>query len=96
MHQVNDRLKVMSELKNNLNSVTIAVNFCMHQVQPLMAWVHLGFEYDGDKDTTWERSKIATSEQELRRMADFFASNVDIPRNCQGCAKPFTLGKPPS
>ena len=76
-----------------MNRVVGAVSFIVCHVQPCKERAHLGFDFKGDTDGTWERMERLTKEAVLRRAAELFAPNM--PFSVPGQSKAFNCTNPP-
>ena len=60
MELVRELLELMRGMK--MSGVVVAVNFILCHVQPYKERVHLSFDFKGDTDGIWERTKRLTKE----------------------------------
>ena len=76
-----------------MNGVVVAVSFIVRRVQPYKERAHPGFDFKGDTDDTWERTKRLTKEAVLHRVVELFASNVLF--SVLGQLRAFNCTNPP-
>ena len=60
MDQVKELLGLMRGIK--MNRVTVAVSFIVCRIQPYKERAHVGFDFKGDTDGTWERTENLAKE----------------------------------
>ena len=53
MDQVKELLGLIKGIK--MNGVVVAVSFIVRRIQPCKDRAHMGFDFKGDTDSTWER-----------------------------------------
>ena len=56
MEQVKELLDLIKGMK--INGGLVAVSFIVPRVQPFKERAHVGFDFKGDTDGTWERTKM--------------------------------------
>ena len=74
MEQVKELLELMRGMK--MSGVVVVVTFILRRVQPCKERAHAGFDFKGDNDGTWEKTKNLTKEVVLHWAAELFAPNV--------------------
>ena len=74
MEQVKELLELIRSME--MNRVVGAVSFIVCHVQPCKERAHLGFNFKGDTDGTWERTERLTKEVVLHQATELFTPNM--------------------
>jgi len=85
MEQVRELLGLIKGMK--MNGVLVAMRFIVPRVQPCKERAHVGFDFKGDTDGTWERTKGLTRDDVLERAVELFAPLASF--NLPGQTRPF-------
>ena len=91
MDQVKELLELMRGIK--MNKVVVAVSFIVRRIQSYKERAHLGFDFKGDTDGTWEKSERLTKEAMLHRTTELFTPNA--PYSVPGQPRAFNYMNPP-
>ena len=76
--QVAELLRILGQVRNNLNGVGVANNFVCHRIQPSKKRVHPAYEYADDEDTAWEAPKRISSDVAYARLLELFSTNTQL------------------
>ena len=74
MDQVKELLGLVKGMK--MDGVVVAVSFIVRRIQSYKERAHLGFDFKGDTDGTWERTERLTKEAMLHRVTELFTPNM--------------------
>ena len=76
MEQVRELLDLIKGV--TINGGLVAVSFIVCRIQPCMERAHVGYDFKGDNDGTWESTGMLTKDEVLERDAELFTSNASF------------------
>ena len=76
MDLVKELLGLIKGMK--MNDALVVASFIVRRVQPCKERAHVGFDFKGDTDGTWERSERLSKDDVLERAAELFAPNASF------------------
>ena len=91
MEQVRELLDLIKGVKTN--GGLVVASFIVHHVQPCKERAHVGFDFKGDTDGTWERTEMLSRDDVQERAAELFAPFASF--SVSGQTRPFNCTKPP-
>jgi len=91
MEQVRELLDLKKGMKTN--GGLVAASFIVRRVQPCKERAHVGFDFKGDTDSTWERTEMLSRDDVQERAAELFTPFASF--NVSGQMRPFNCKNPP-
>ena len=80
-------------MRNNLDEVSVAINFIVRQIQSSKERFHPVYEYTGDEDTAWEAPEKINKGDAYIRLLELFLSNTKLSNTGQRVA--YSITNPP-
>ena len=74
MEQVRELLGLIKGMK--MNGALVVASFIVRRIQPYKERAHVGFDFKGDNDGTWESMGRLMKDEVLERAAWIFAPNA--------------------
>ena len=78
MTQVDELLQILGHMRNNLDRVSVVINFVVRWIQTSKERFHPAYEYTGDKDTTREAPEKISKGDAYIRLLELFSSNTKL------------------
>ena len=91
MEQVRELLDQIKGMK--IDSGLVAASFIVRRVQPCKERAHVGFDFKGDTDSTWERTELLLRDDVQEQATELFAPFASF--NVSGQTRPFNYKNPP-
>ena len=91
MDQVRELLGLIKGIK--MNDGLVAASFIVCHVQPYKERAHMGFDFKGNTDDTWERMDRLSKDDVLERATGLFAPNASF--SVLGKTRAFNCTNPP-
>ena len=76
MDQVKELLDLIKGMK--MNGGLVEASFIVHCAQPCKERAHVGFDFKGDTNGTWERSERLSKDDMLEQAVGLFAPNASF------------------
>ena len=76
MDQVRELLSLIKGIKTN--GGLVAVSFIVPRVQPFKERAHVGFDFKGDTNDTWERIERLTRDDVVEWAIELFTPNASL------------------
>ena len=76
MEQVRELFGLIKGVKTN--GGLVAASFIVRRVQLYKERAHVGFDFKGDTDSTWERTEMLSRDDVQERAAELFTPNASF------------------
>ena len=90
MEQVRELLDLIKGVRTN--GGLVAASFIVRRIQPYKERAHMGYDFKGDTNDTWERIEMLSRDDVLERAAELFAPFASF--SMSGQMKPFNYMNP--
>ena len=91
MDQVRELLDLIKGVRTN--GGLVAASFIVRCIQPCKERAHASYDFKGNTDGTWERTKMLSRDDVQERSAELFAPIASF--NVSGMTRPFNCKNPP-